>query len=68
MICTVCGNPVLHKYAICHDCLQNFQETVRQKRHLFINDMMDQIGKEADEVCAADPTKGKGRGPKWMDG
>lgn len=68
MKCLVCGTQVSQEYVLCIGCLKEVSETAVQSRNQLINDAMDKVSKEADEVYEKDPTKGRGRGPKWMDG
>ncbi len=68
MTCVVCGKQLPQEHVFCLGCFQEIVETAGQKRRLIINDAMEQVSKEADEVYEKDPTKGRGRGPKWMDG
>jgi uncharacterized membrane protein YvbJ len=68
MICAVCGKQVPQEYVFCLDCLHDIKEAVKQKRNQVINDAMEKVSKEADEVYEKDPAKGRGRGPRWMDG
>lgn len=50
------------------ECIQEISDIAAQKRNQIINDAMSKISHEADEVYEKDPTRGRGRGPKWMDG
>lgn len=68
MTCIICGEQVPQNNVICIDCLRELGETVVQKRNQVINDVMKQVAQEADKVYEKDPTRGRGRGPKWMDG
>lgn len=68
MRCLVCGTQVSQEYVLCSGCLHEIGEAVEQKRNQVINDAMEQVSLEADEAYKKDPTRGRGRGPKWMDG
>lgn len=68
MICLGCGEPVPQNYLYCNDCIREIVETVEQKREQIFNNAARQVEHEADKVYAKDPTRGRGRGPKWMDG
>lgn len=68
MRCSVCGIQVSQGYALCLGCLREIGEAAEQRRNQIINDAIDKVSKEADEIYKKDPTKGRGRGPKWMDG
>jgi hypothetical protein len=65
LICPVCEGPAPH--AMCPNCSRELVEAVRARRDQIVNDAMQKIEKEADEVFEADPTRGRGRGPKWME-
>lgn len=68
MTCPICGKQVSQDYVLCLGCLEGISEAAEQKRNQVINDAMEQVSCEADEVYEKDPTRGRGRGPKWMDG
>jgi predicted amidophosphoribosyltransferase len=63
--CPECGEVVSHD--ICPRCARELVEAVVERRIRVVNDAIQAVEKEADEVYALDPTRGRGRGPKWMD-
>ena len=63
--CPLCGE--LTSRTLCLKCVQEIAGIINDKRNAIINDAMQSLDREADEVFAQDPTKGRGRGPKWMN-
>lgn len=63
--CPACGKEFAGD--VCPDCVRKLVEIVEDRRLQIINAAMDEVAKEADEVYAQDPTRGRGRGPKWMN-
>lgn len=60
-----CGE--LSPQPICLSCCKAFAELIAEKRIAFTNNLFKQFEKEADDIYEKDPTKGRGRGPKWMN-
>lgn len=67
MTCVYCRGTSVPPYNLCEDCLRRMAEAVSHKRTQIANEAMRKISEEADEVYRQDPTKGRGRGPKWMN-
>lgn len=63
--CIVCGDPSPH--TVCVECAKKIAGIVEEKRNMIINNAMRSLDEDADKVFDQDPTRGRGRGPKWMD-
>ena len=63
--CLMCGESSSH--AVCIKCTRKIAGIVEEKRNIIINNAMRSLDEEADKVFDQDPTRGRGRGPKWMD-
>ena len=68
MTCLNCGKQMSQHYGLCMSCLAEVEEAAMQSRYDIINGAIESIDHEAREVYKKDPTRGRGRGPKWMDG
>jgi hypothetical protein len=65
VICEACGNTIEEE--ICVTCVRKIAGAVDERRDAIINSAMHSLDEEADKVFDQDPTRGRGRGPKWMD-
>ena len=63
--CRVCKEAEV--YPVCPSCARDMVYKVKDQRVHLINDAMRSVTEEADRVYDLDPTKGRGRGPKWLD-
>ena len=63
--CPECGEQFVGD--ICPVCVRELMEAVKDRRLQVINDAMHKVAEEAEEVYAMDPTRGRGRGPEWMN-
>lgn len=63
--CPSCGEQFVGD--ICPNCVRELVTVVKERRLQIINSAMCDVDKDADKVYALDPTRGRGRGPKWMD-
>lgn len=51
----------------CLECVSRMANALKMKRENVVNEAMSSLTKEANEVLRKDPTRGRGRGPKWID-
>ena len=68
--CHICGNPSPQLVCVppmCMDCARDVYQQMKDLRTQVINNAMKHVATEADEIYRSDPTRGRGRGPKWLD-
>jgi hypothetical protein len=45
---------------------KEFLKLIKVEHIAFVNSIFKRLEKEADDIYEKDPTKGRGRGPKWI--
>jgi hypothetical protein len=66
MKCLICKEAPA-ELGICDKCMCNAAMSAEDERNRLLNDAMKDISDDAERIFEEDPTKGRGRGPKWMD-
>lgn len=68
--CSVCGassDILVCMPEMCMPCARDLYAVFKDTRTRIVNEVMQTMDKEADDVLKSDPTRGRGRGPKWLD-
>jgi len=68
MKCSICGKDgvIVGVPPVCLDCARNIYVSALNSRDNLLNEAMKKLDKDADRIYELDPTRGRGRGPKWV--